>query len=246
LLLSSVVGTIFFPLFSSLIAKNDWETVNKKIITFQEIVILFIFPFACLMAIIGEPFLVTLLGIRYERSVIPFIILLFSTFVSIVGMPYGNILSGMGRFYLGAWINFIALVIFFISITFFLSPRFLHLGATGLALNTLVMALVNNLLYLFFARKYGTLTFSRTNGLRYILILLISGIVFFLVRYISTWGSFWWIIMIPCYLILMYGFLIVTGLLKHRHWMLLISVINIKKTTSYIEQEFKIKKVDTL
>jgi len=246
LLLSSVIGTIFFPLFSSLIAKNDWETVNKKIITFQEIAILFIFPFACLMAIIGGPFLVTLLGTRYERSVIPFVILLFSTFFSIVGMPYGNVISGMGRFYLGVWVNIIALVIFFISITFFLSPRFLHLGATGLAFNTLVMAIVNNLLYFFFARKYGKITFSSTNGLRYVFILFISVIIFFLVRYISTWGSFWWIIMIPCYLILMYGLLIVTGLLKHHHWMLLMAVLNVKKTTSYIKEELKIKKVDHL
>jgi O-antigen/teichoic acid export membrane protein len=187
-----------------------------------------------------------LLGARYERSVVPFIILLFATFFSIVGMPYGNILTGMGRFYLGVWINVIKLVIFFISVTFFLSPAFLHLGATGLALNTLVMNLLSNLLYLFFAKKYGKLIFSKTNGLRYILILILSGIIFFLVRFISTWGTFWWIIMIPCYLTLMYGFLIATGLLKHRHWMQVIEVINIKKTTSYIKHELKIKKVDNV
>lgn len=246
LLLSSVIGTIFFPLFSTLIAKNDWQTVNNKIIAFQEIVILFIFPFACLMAIIGKPFLVSLLGIRYEHSVVPFSILLFSTFFSIIGMPYGNILSGMGRFYLGVLINIIALAVFFISITFFLSPRFLHLGATGLALNTLVMAIVNNILYFYFARKYGKTTFSKTNGVRYIFILSISATIYFLIKYISNWGSLWWIFMIPCYLILVYGLLIFTRLIKHQHWMQMIALINIKNTASYIKQELRIKKINNL
>ena len=90
LILGGTIGTIFPPLFSSLIKKNDWKEVNSKIHTFQTFITTFIFPFICLLAIISEPFLTTILGNKYQPSVVPFAILLFASYFFVVGMSYGN------------------------------------------------------------------------------------------------------------------------------------------------------------
>lgn len=239
IILASVsIGNIFFPLFSSLLAKNDWKAVNKKINSYQEFITIFIFPSICILVIIAEPLLTTVLGSRYEPSVIPFIILAFATYVVIVGMPYGNIISGMGRFYLTVWINVIKLVVFVFSITFFISPRYLGLRATGLALNLLVINILTNLLFLFFSKKIGKVLFmSLKNIIRYVLVLGFSFSIFYLTDYFEAWSSFWWIIIVPFYLCLIYGALFLTGLLQKNHWTQLMELANAKKIFNYVRNE---------
>ena len=147
MLVSRAAGQIFFPLFSNLIAKKDWKTVNQKIQAFQDFVSIFMFPAICAIIILADFFLILILGNQYEPSILPFKILLLATYISIVGLPYGNIIAGMGHFYTNALINGLQLIIFLISIVFFVSPKFLNLGATGLALTLLIKNIFGNLLF---------------------------------------------------------------------------------------------------
>jgi O-antigen/teichoic acid export membrane protein len=233
------VGNIFFPLFSSLIANQDWFAVKKKVMQYQEFLSIFIFPFVCAVVIISGPILITVLGPKYEPSIEPFMIIAFATYMTVLGMPYGNVIAGAGRFYRLVWIEVIKLFIFAISITIFISPHVFGLGATGLALNLLVLNLSTNLLYLNFAKRLSGLSFfNRENLFRYILISSIALSMYRYQEYFSEWISLGWIIVILAYLVIVYSLMILFGLVKIHHIIQLIDLINLRKFISYTKSEF--------
>jgi O-antigen/teichoic acid export membrane protein len=243
MLASLSIGSIFFPLFSSLLAKQDWVGVKQKIMQYQEVLSIFIFPLVCIIVVISRPLLIIVLGPRYEPSIEPFMIIAFATYIVVVGMPYGNVITGAGRFYLNVWINLIKLVVFVVSLTFFVSPSFLGLGATGLALNLLVINLFTNLLYLQFAKGLSGLSFfSLRNILRYLLIFSIALILYMHQDYFSEWVSFWWVVIIPVYLAIVYGLMFILGLINTGHFKQIADLINIQKVYSYIKGELGEKK----
>jgi len=239
LTLAGSAGLIFFPLFSGYISKGDWESVNTKIYQYHEFIILFIFPLICLLSIVGGPILLLILGNKYQPSIIPFQILIFASYISVVGMPYGNIITGMGKFNLAVIINIIRLVTFLISIYIFIAPGMLNLGAVGLAANQLVLNLTRNGLYLYFAKKLGEVRLKSNNNIRHIIIIGWTFLAFFISIYFKKFISLWWLIMIPLYLIPLYLLLNITGLMKKEHWKLLLDTLNVKKTLKYAYNEIR-------
>ncbi len=237
MLIAMPVSNIFFPLFSKMISMNNWEGVNINIFKYQEFIILFLFPIMCILAITIKDPLLLVLGKRYKPSVTPLIILLFSTYVVLLGLPYANVITGMGKFYIYAWTNVIKLVIFIISITIFVSPRFLNLGATGLAYNQLVLNLTGNLVYLFYVMNYGKVRLFMKNNIRHLVIILISFAAFLGSKYVKNTYEYWWLFYIPLYLIVCYGILIKFKLIGKEHWLLLTEALNIKKTLNYAKDE---------
>lgn len=239
LTLAGSAGLIFFPLFSGYISKGDWESVNTKIYQYHEFIILFIFPLICLLSIVGGPILLLILGNKYQPSIIPFQILIFASYISVVGMPYGNIITGMGKFNLAVIINIIRLVTFLISIYIFIAPGMLNLGAVGLAANQLVMNFTKNGLYLHFAKKLGQVHIKSNNNIRHIIIIGWTFLTYFISIYFKNFIEIWWLLMIPLYLIPLYLILNITGFMKKEHWRLLLDTINIKKTIKYAYNEIK-------
>ena len=237
MLIAMPVSNIFFPLFSKMISMNNWERVNINIFKYQEFIILFLFPIMCILAITVKDPLLLVLGNRYKPSVIPLIILLFSTYIVLLGLPYGNVITGMGKFYIYAWTNVIKLIIFIISITLFVSPKFLNLGATGLACNQLVLNLSGNLVYLLYVINYGKVRLFMKNNIRHLVIILISFIAFLGSRYVKNIYEYWWLFYIPLYLIVCYGILITFKLIGKEHWLLLTEALNLKKTLNYAKDE---------
>jgi hypothetical protein len=129
------------------------------------------------------------------------------------------------------------LVIFIISITIFVSPRFLNLGATGLAYNQLVLNLTGNLVYLFYVMNYGKVRLFMKNNIRHLVIILISFAAFLGSKYVKNTYEYWWLFYIPLYLIVCYGILIKFKLIGKEHWLLLTEALNIKKTLNYAKDE---------
>lgn len=244
LLISVPVGNIFFPLFSTLIAKGNWTGVNANIRKYQEFIILFVLPLICALAVAGGPGLTLVLGKRYEPSVMPFVILIISTYVVLMGLPYGNILSGMGRFGLAAWIDGILLVVFIISVSVFLSPKLLGLGATGLALNQLTLNLARNAMFLVLAKKLGKVILDRRNAIRQIVIIAIALLAYWISGYARQWTDIWWLLFLPGLLVSTYLILITTGLLGKEHWVLLLEALNVKKTFRYASDEIRGREQD--
>lgn len=239
MLIAMPVGQIFFPLFSGMIAKGNWQGVNTNIRKYQEFIVLFAFPLICSLAVAGGPILLLVLGTKYQPSINPFIILLFATYFVLWGLPYGNILSGMGKFYLSAWINGIKLLVFAISITVFVSPGFLNLGAVGVALNLLVINISVNALYLFFARRHGEIQMDMKNHLRHLIIVVISVAGYFVAKQLKPHTEIWWLIYLPIYLVVVYFSLILAKLISNEHWKLLLEAANFRKTMHYVNREMK-------
>lgn len=239
MLIAGPVGMIFFPLFSSMIAKGDWGGVNSNIRKYQDIIVLFVFPLICSVALVGGDFLLLVLGNRYQPSINPFIILLFSTYIVLWGMPYGNIISGMGKFNVSALINVIKLGVFFLSVTIFVSPKFLNLGATGVALNVLVINFAVNSLYILYAKRHGQVRLGAINHLRHIVISLIAIAGYFGVSPVKPLGHLWWLVYAPIFLLVSYSVLIFSGLLRKDHWLQLTEVFRLKKTLEYINNEMR-------
>ncbi len=239
MLIALPVGNIFFPLFSGMISRGDWQGVNENIRRYQEFIILFLLPVLCVLAIAGGPLLLLTLGRRYQPSVLPFTVLLFSTYVVLMGLPYGNIITGMGKFYLYAWTNMIKLVVFFGSVTLFVSPRLLNLGATGVACNQLVLNLTGNFIFLLFAIRIGKVKISARNNWRQLLIILFSAGAFVLSLAARKLHDLWWMAYIPLYLASIYCLLAALGLIKREHWKLLLEAVNLKKTIRYVHNEMR-------
>jgi O-antigen/teichoic acid export membrane protein len=237
LVLSNSIGTIFFPLFSSLLQNNNWDEVNKKNKVYQEFSTLFFLPLIILLALIAEPLLITFLGPRYQPSVLPFKIIVMSTYLVISGMPYGNIITGMGRFYANVWINASQLLVFIVSVTFFVSPKYLNLGATGLALNLMITYLYRNGAYVYVSSRIGSLKFDKSNFLRIVVILLISLLFWAVSAKVQAVFSYWWLVIVPVYMTSIYFVLYSLKLLTMQHINTLLELINIKKTSSYIKSE---------
>ncbi|MCK5075180.1 MAG: oligosaccharide flippase family protein, partial [Calditrichia bacterium] len=100
ILFGNTAGTVFFPLFSSLISKNNLLELRHKINQFERFIFVFILPLIIALSIFSTPVILTLLGPQYEQSGPIFRLLVFSSFFLIWSMPYGNLISGMGLFWL--------------------------------------------------------------------------------------------------------------------------------------------------
>lgn len=232
------IGNIFFPLFSSLLARKDWGAVRLKIVQYQELLALFVFPLVCAVVLVARPLLTTVLGAKYGPSIEPFMVIALATYVTVAGMPYANILTGAGRFYLNVWINLIKLAVFVLSITVLVSPKFLGLGALGLALNLLAINLFSNLLFLSFAKRLSKLSFFHLkNMLRYALALSIALGLYLFRDAFANWLSFWWIVIIPVYLALVYGLMLILRLADRDHFKMLADALNIRKVLVYVRGE---------
>ena len=239
LLISTSAGTVFFPLFSSLIAQRNWLLVNHKIRAFQKFLVRCIFPLICLLCIIGSPLITTLIGEQYLPSVQPFKILLFASYLSVVGIPFSNIISGMGRFYLSVVINLVCLVVYLVSIYLLTNPEYFGLGAVGIAINLLILNAVRNSLYLFTSWRIGEIELANSSFLPYLVISLVS--VPFLM-YETTFSQFfalWWLVIGPVYLLLVYSLLYMFGLFTRQDFEQLLEVISFRRLLRYVLDEMR-------
>ncbi len=236
-IISNTVGIIFFPLFSNYIKERKWNDLNIKNNTYQTFNILFVFPIILLLIIIAKPLLLTLLGLRYESSIIPFQIITLATFFVITGLPYGNIIMGMGKFYINVLISAIQLIIFILSLFIFVSPNVLNLGAIGLALNLAVGYLYRNIAYIIISNKLAPLHYDWNNAIK-IAIIIISSIIFIYISNVTKlYILYRWIFIIPLYIIFIYLILYISGLLKKEHIIMLLDMMNINKLFVYINEE---------
>jgi O-antigen/teichoic acid export membrane protein len=237
LLISHTIGKIFFPYFSGLIADNHWEIVNNKIKVFHRFVVLFIFPLICTIFIVGEPFLLTILGEQYKASVTPFLVLLFATYIDVTGMPYGNVITGMGKFYWIVWINVILLIFYLLGILLFISPEYFDLGAKGLALNLLLVNGIKNILFLAFSVKFGNIVINIDTIIQHGVIVVPFIAFYILLKHLELFVGFSWVLIGFSALMLIYLILIAVRQIKIEDLNLLLDVVNIRKTVRYITNE---------
>ncbi len=237
LIVGNSIGTIFFPLFSKLIKENNWASVNDRIGKFELFLATMLFPGIVLVVFISQPLITLVLGSKYQNSIVPFQILLFASYVSIVGLPYGNIISGMGRFYLNFWLKLSKFVIYIVTAIFLISPKFLGLGAIGLAITLLSVNVINNVLIFFTSKKIGSITMNSRNFIIYAVISLISIGCYFLIPIFIRIGNSWWLLFSLLYIFLVYGVLALMQLVGRKDLITLANLLNPSKTVEYMKKE---------
>lgn len=244
LLLGYTVGQIFFPLFSSYMAANDWDKLLLTISKYHKFIVIFLLPFLCAGALISGPLITLVLSAKYSQSIVPFSILLFSSFFLIWFMPYSNIITGKGRFYLYAFIQFLKLIVFIFSIFFLINPDYLGLGAKGLALNTFIVVLAEGIFYWIAAYRIGSLGFDRKNLSVMILVLFLTAVFYFIYPVVKDSFSFAWIIFFLGYLAIVYGILFLIKVMSVGYIRSSLAAFSPSLMRKYIKDEISGSKTD--
>lgn len=241
ILLGNTIGTLFFPIFSSLLAKNDSPQVATKIFQFERFIFIFILPIIMGLSLFAHPIMVTLLSSRYAASAPMFSLLVFSSFFIIWGMPYANVISALGLFWLSSRIYFVNFFVFSITLLVCIHPKLMNMGGVALAITQVVMNLFLFLAYYYFAWKKINVQFIKEQFKFILFWVILYGISYYLLipnldgfsKYI---GSF---VFFPLFLISIYVLYVVFGLLKRSDITILFHLLSPKASLQYVRSELK-------
>jgi O-antigen/teichoic acid export membrane protein len=232
------VGLLFFPLFSSAVAKNDFDYVNRTIGKFERFTCVFIMPFVVCVAILSSPIIRLLLGSKFAPSAPVVAVLVIGLFFYLLNIPYGNLLTGMNRFVLGAILYSASLVLFIVLNTIVLTnvPAGSQAFGTALALSTSTVVLgysfrasirrLTREVDVWRYQKYVVLGLVATVGGKYVS------------RMMETDTSIVGAILFGMMLIVaIYGFMFVTKWVTKNDMHVLLQVVNARKVYGYIRTE---------
>jgi len=241
ILVGNTAGTVFFPLFSSYFSKNQLEQVKQKIFQFENFIFNFLLPFVITLSIFASPIIITLLGKRYESSAPIFSLLVISSFFIIWGMPYGNVLSGLGLFWLSTILYIMQFIIFIITLFISIHPHLLNMGSMALAITQVTINF-----FLFFGFYYIAwfkikVQFIKRQ-LRYIsLAIFIYFITYFGIlvhlKVVSVYVQSF--LIVPIFLLIYYSLEYFLGLLKKSDLIILLQLMNPNSSLKYVKKEFK-------
>lgn len=239
-LLGNTAGTVFFPLFSTLFAENNINQIKQKINQFEKFVFIFALPLILTISLFSHTIIIILLGERYEPSVPILSLLVFSSFFTIWGMPYGNLLSALGLFWLSARINIMKFIIFIFTLIVFIHPNILDLSILALALTQVVINIFLFIAFYYFSWKKIKVQFIKEQ-LKYVIFWTVIYILtyFLLTPRITTLSlNVQFFIVFPLFLIMIYILEYMTGLMKRSDLQLLYQLLNPKTSLRYVREEF--------
>ncbi|NVO21378.1 MAG: oligosaccharide flippase family protein [Bacteroidetes bacterium] len=237
LLLGKSAGTVFFPLFSKYFSDNDFDSVRKLSRKFDDFLFKFVFPFVLLLSMYSPLIIKGLLGPKYASSVDIFSILVVASFIMLWGTPYGNMLAGLGKFWLVAKINVFQFLFFAACLVLLLDPHFLGLKSMGLAINNLLLNLFSLVVSLLYAYRRTKIRFDLR--LRYILF----GAIFYFLWYLGCKAlldhSYKLIYYISplFFIIVFYTFMYLMKWIERKDARFLFSLFNPKALSNYVKDE---------
>jgi len=241
ILIGNSAGTVFFPLFSYLLSKNDSYQVRKKINQFERFLFVFILPLIITLSLFAYPVIVTLLGTKYEHSAPILRLLVFSSFFIIWGMPYGNVISGMGLFWLASFINLLKFLIFVGTLFLFIHPSLLNMGAMALALTQVVINFFLFAAYYILAYSKIKVQFLKEQS-KFILFWLVFYLssYFILMSFIESYSVYIQsLIIMPIFLLVVFIIQRIMGFMKKQDLQMFFLVLNPWKSYKYVRQEIK-------
>jgi O-antigen/teichoic acid export membrane protein len=105
-------GMLFFPVFSSAVARNDFASIDRVIAKFERFSLIFIMPLVVVTIIYSARIVQVLLGNRYAPCAPVLSVMVVGMFFFVLNVPYGNLIIGMNRLRLGAMLQIVSLVLF--------------------------------------------------------------------------------------------------------------------------------------
>lgn len=146
-------GLLFFPIFSEAVAIKKYDEINVIINKFERFSYIYILPFVFFAVICSDLIVKVLLGNEYLPSIPILSIITIATYISVMYMPYGNVLSGIGLFKLLAKLYILEAVFFIIICFIFVSPNLLNLKGVGIASSIMLSDVLLGSLFVSYSRR---------------------------------------------------------------------------------------------
>lgn len=230
------VGILFFPIFSKAIANKKYDEINIIINKFERFSFIYILPFVFFAVICSDLIVKVLLGNEYLPTIPILSILTIATYLSVMYMPYGNVLSGMGLFKLSAKLYNLEAMFFIIICFIFVSPHLLNLKGVGIASAIMLSDVLIGSLFISFAKR----NLKELNVLPNYK-LLIYGISYSLVAYFVYRSLVDMFLLKLIYIFIYFGafwvLLVLFNLATRKDLKLLTNLIDLAKMKTYIKSE---------
>jgi O-antigen/teichoic acid export membrane protein len=240
--IESSVGLLLFPLFSSYIVEKNFDRINSVIKKYELITMGFILPAVFTLSIFSNSIISILYGHKFTDAAPVFSIILFSYFISMILLPYGNLLFGLGKFKETAWLWIIAAVFFFLTAYGLVSKGMLNLKGTGMASSLLLSNLLLLISTIFLIRKYLNDQVKVIPGIKFFLFVLsyFSIVLLFVYKFLPDGLMYQTIIACCTYvLILLIGRIL--NIFKKEDLLLIKEIFSFGKMKSYVKNELKRK-----
>lgn len=163
LLLSGSAGSIFFPLFSEAVSRNNFKQIRTTVYKYERFIFIHLIPVLIFLSLYAEIIIRVLLGDKYTAAKDFLVILVGAAFFQSWLKPYGDIILGLGEYKLAAFLNVLRLVLFLVLSVFFMSPAFLNSGALGLSISLLLSTIFLSILYYYKSFKKCGINTLREN-----------------------------------------------------------------------------------
>ena len=148
-----------------------------------------------------------------------------------------SIITGNGKFYLYAGLTGLKLVFFMVSIFILINPAYLGLGATGLAINYLVVTTFEGIVFFIASKKIGKIKINKNNLIMIIIIFSFSVFFFWTTPFFRELSSYWMFLITFSFLISTYLVLFIFKLTGIKYILTTIEAFSPKLISGYVKDE---------
>lgn len=241
-MISRSMSMLFFPMFSAAVAKGDFNYIKEKIYKFERFSFLFILPVVILITLYAKDVVLILLGDQYIPSIEIMAIVTVALFLDVFNTPYGNVITGLGKFRLVAIIAVSNLLVYVGLLLIFLNNKELDNGSQGVAWSLLIANLLLGIVYRYFSTR-ATKVIDNKMAIKFVIYGVINYLVcwyFFKTYFYETFLTR--LTFLPIYLVVTYSSLAALKWFKKEDLRQVLGLFNIKEMKNYISGEFKKKK----
>ncbi|MGB9696403.1 MAG: oligosaccharide flippase family protein [Ignavibacteria bacterium] len=237
-LIESSAGLLFFPLFSSHITNSEYERMNQSVKKYEKFNFAFVLPLVAVVSICSDLVVRVTLGQKFINTIPVLGIITISMYVSVINLPYINMITGKGLFRLSAGLYVMSVFFFILSAFIFVSPITLNLRGVGIALSLLMSNLSIGIMFMLSVKKKipeaKVLSDSK---------LLFFGITYSLVALLIYQtlieGVVSKIIFITVFIAFYIGFTKIFRMVNNEDYRMIKELIDYKKMYTYIKDEVK-------
>lgn len=199
-------------------------------------------PPVILISVFATPLIEFLLGAQYHVSGAILSILILTSFVQVVTLPHGNLIAGQGLFKILSFLNIGQVMVFIISLFFFIDHRFMGLGAKGLAWATMISNLFICTAYIVVSMKTARIKSIWLNYKFYLTGLLLYLTVYAVIKYVMSGQMLYKSILMSVLLVIVYYVILyIIKWISREDFRLITDFVNPKKLTEYIKNDLRNK-----
>ncbi|CAN5393787.1 flippase [soil metagenome] len=237
-LIQSSAGTLFFPYLTSNLVAGEFQKINNAIRKFERMNLLFVTPVIILVAILSKEIIYVLYGNKFFKTGPILSLICIGLYISVLYLPYGNLLFGKGKFKEAATLWVVSFA-FFAGLSYlFVSPNLMNLSGVGIASALLLTNILIGCGFTYFSAK-KIIEVKILPGLNLLIYGVVTGVVGYFLFDLFREHMWMKISFAPFFLLAFWGIAHLTKLSLNEDWASLLEIVNIKKLTGYIRSEFK-------